>query len=113
MYLCCGRVSNVDCEQLTVSQSLWTISLVLGPLALFSGLSTFHVLIVGQETLMLLVTTISSSTDSHNGFPPGGAHAGPDCGSTGPPLTDLWSNPPCETNINKHILPHTSLPNTL
>ena len=49
----------------------------------------------------------------HNGFPPGGGHAGPDCDSTGPPLTDLWSNPPCETNINKHILPHTPLPHPL
>ena len=27
VYLCCGHVSNVDCEQLTVSQSLWTLAL--------------------------------------------------------------------------------------
>ena len=36
----------------------------------------------------------------HNGFLPWGTHTGSDCGSTGPPLTDLWSNPSRETNIN-------------
>jgi len=31
VYLCCGHVSMLICEQLTVSQSMWTISLILKP----------------------------------------------------------------------------------
>ena len=38
---------------------------------------------------------LSPSIASHNISPPGAVS-----GSTDPPLTDLWSNPPCETNIN-------------
>ena len=68
MYLCYGHVSMFICEQFfplyVVSQSTCTIGLV-------SGLPTIHILIIGQETLMLLLTSISL-----NRFSPMASHQG-------------------------------------
>ena len=96
VYLCYG----VNC------QSMWTISFVLRP----SHHSLFDYWTGNND---IITHYHLPQQIPHNGFPPGGVHAGPDCGSTGSPLTDLWSNPPRETNINKHILLHTPLPNNL
>ena len=67
MYLCYGHVSLI-CEQFfplyIVSQSMCTFSFV-------SGLPTIHILIIGQETLMLLLTSISL-----NRFPAMASHQG-------------------------------------